>query len=78
MFFKMLSLKISQYSQESTCLESLFNKAAGLHALKRSWKFRIIHKKTPALESPATFIIRRLQHKYFPVKIAKFLETVFF
>ena len=31
---KKLFLKISQYSQENTCVESLFNKVAGLKALR--------------------------------------------
>ena len=46
-------------------------------------KIRHIYKKTPVLESLFNkvalkfFIEKRLQRRYFPVKIAKFLRTVF-
>ena len=49
-----------------------------------SWKFRRIHRKAPALESvfnkvaglkACNFIQKRLQHKCFPVNIAKVLKT---
>ena len=44
-------------------------------------KFRKFHRKTPVLESlfnaaqACNFIKKRLQHRYFPVKFAKFLRT---
>ena len=38
-----------------------------------SQKFLNIHRKTPVLE----FFKKRLQHRCFPVNIAKFLRTVF-
>ena len=47
-------------------------------------KFRKCHRKTPVVESfliklqVCNFIKKRLQHKYFPVKFAKFLRTPFF
>ena len=56
-FFKIGILKISQYSQESTCVGSLYNKVAGVKA--------------------CNFIKKKLQHRCFPVSIAKFLRTVF-
>ena len=49
-----------------------------------SLKFRNIHKKTPVLESlfnkvvgreACNFIKKRLQHRCFPMNIAKFLRT---
>ena len=51
------------------------------------WKFRNIHSKTPVLKSlpnkvtnlqSCKFIKKRLQHSYYLVNIAKFLETAFF
>ena len=52
-----------------------------------SWKFRNIQRKTPVLESffnnvsgpqVCNFINKKLQHRCFPVNIAKFLRTTFF
>ena len=52
-----------------------------------SWKFRKFHRKTLVSESPfnkvagleaCDFVKKRLWHKYFPVKFAKFLRTPFF
>ena len=37
-------------------------------------RFCYIHKETPALESLFKFIKKRLQHRCFPVNIAKFLR----
>ena len=54
---KEVLLKISQYSEETPVLKSLFNEAAGLKAFN--------------------FIKKRLQHRCFPVNIAKFLKTAF-
>ena len=48
-------LKISQYSQENTCVGVFFNKVSDLQA--------------------CNFIKKRLQHRCFPVKFAKFLRT---
>ena len=54
---------------------------------KCSYKFRSIHRKAPVLESlfnkvagviPTTLLKKRLQHRCFPVNIAKFLRTSFF
>ena len=51
-----------------------------------SWKFRNINRKTPVSESllnkvtdfqSCNFIKKGLQHRYFPVNIAKFLRTSF-
>ena len=49
-------------------------------------KIRNIHRKTPVLESlfnklaclkACKFVKKRLQHRYFPVNIAKFYEQLF-
>ena len=54
---------------------------------KCSWNFCKFHRKTLVLESPfnkvtgfqaSNFIKKRLQHRCFPVKFAKFLRTPFF
>ena len=51
-----------------------------------SQKFRKFHRKTPVLESlfnkaaglkACNFIKKRLEHRCFPVKFAKFLRTTF-
>ena len=61
------------------------NSAEG--GFRRSKGFCKIHRKTPVLESfvnkiadltDSNFIKKRLQHRYFPVNIAKFLRTAFF
>ena len=43
-------------------------------------KFGKFHRKTLVFEGLKTwnFIKNRLQHRYFPVKFAKFLRTLFF
>ena len=45
-------------------------------------KINKIHRKTPVLESlcwsPTTLLNKRLQHRCFPVNIARFLRTHFF
>ena len=45
-----------------------------------SKKFVYIHKKTPVLESLLNKVagLRELQHRCFPVNIAKFLRTAYF
>ena len=54
---------------------------------KCSWKFRKFHRKTPVLKSlfnkvaalkACNFIKKRLQHKCFPVNIAKFFKNSLF
>ena len=55
---KKVFLKISQKSQENTCVGVSFNKISGLNAYN--------------------FITKRLQHRCFPVNIAKFLRTTIF
>ena len=54
---KYVFLKLSQYSQETPVLESLFNKVAGLLTYN---------------------LLKKLQHRRFPVNIAKFLRTAVF
>ena len=54
---KWVFLKVSPNLQQNICVESLFNRDAGLQACK--------------------FIKKRLQHRYFPVNIAKFLRRPF-
>ena len=61
---KKLFLKISQYSQENTSVESLFNKAAGLHNLGQnicrlfhiSAQFLFITSETTRLLSPESSV----------------------
>ena len=43
-----------------------------------SWKFRKSHRKAPLLESLCRFRQKKLQHRRFPVKFAKFWRTLFF
>ena len=40
-----------------------------------SQKFRKFRRKTPMLEGLQALLKKRLQHRYFPVKFAKFLRT---
>ena len=59
MFFKIGFLKkFAIFTGKHLCLESLFNKVAGLQRYN--------------------FIKKKLQHRIFPVNIAKFLRTVLF
>ena len=55
---KTLVLKMSQYSQEITCVGVSFLKKFGHQA--------------------CSFIRKKLQHKCFPVNVAKFLRTPFY
>ena len=74
---KKMSLKISQNSQESTCVEVSF-----LIKLQ-AWEFLKNHRKTPVSEffnkvaglMPVILFKKRLRHKCFPVKFTKILAT---
>ena len=64
--YKKVFVKISQISQENTC--------AGV-SLEIS--MNSLFNKVPGLKF-CNFIIKRLQHKWFPLNIEKFLRTVFY
>ena len=83
MFYKKVLLKISQNLQENTCGQSLFlNKVTRLRPaiknfaifIEKHLRWSLFLNKNVGFQS-WNFIKKRLQHRFFPVNIAKFLRT---
>ena len=83
MFYKKVLLKISQNLQENTCGQSLFlNKVTRLRPaiknfaifIEKHLRWSLFLNKNVGFQS-WNFIKKRLQHRFFPVTIAKLLRT---
>ena len=58
------------------CIRSIIILEAAIHRCSLNYVFfRNIHWKTPVLESLFDNVSKRLQNRFYPVNIAKFLKT---
>ena len=80
--------KLALLNTATILVPVLFQKRSFADVLQNrySWKFCKFHRKTPVLQSlfykvasfqTCKFIKKKLQHRCFPVKLAKFLRTAF-